>query len=86
VAEDHLVVRAPEPVVAEVVGQPGPLVHAVAGVQVRAADAAAQDAQAHLPLLGRRLGPLLDAQLGVLGDHGSHAADSGTCAPRRGAP
>src|SRR5262249_29773621 len=53
-----------------------PLVEPMAGVQVGATDAAADDLDADLALARYRFGPLGDRQLGVLADDGSYAADS----------
>ena len=73
VAEDDRLVRAAEAVVARARGEVGPVVEAVARVQVRAADAAAQHLEAHLPAPGRGLGPVDDLELGVLADDRAHA-------------
>ena len=67
-------VGAPEAVIAGALGHLRPLVDAVAGVQVRAADAAAQHLDPHLAASRRRLGQIDDLQLRVLAGDGPHRA------------
>ena len=75
-AEDDLIVRAGEAVVAGLLGKVRPLVEAVARVQVRSADPAAQHPQADLPGTRVGLGPVGDGELGVLADDGADGRDS----------
>ena len=72
VPEDHRLLRAAEAVVARALGQLGPVVDAGAGVEVRAADAAAQHGEADLPLRRLGFGPVDDLELGVLADDSPH--------------
>ena len=75
--EDDRLVRAAEAVVAGLRGHVGPVVDPVAGVQVRAADAAARHLDADLAAAGVGLRALLDLELGVLADDGLHATRGG---------
>ncbi len=72
VAEDDLLGRAADALIATPGGDIGPVVAAVLGVEVRAADATAQDAQANLSLGRDWLGELVDPQCIVLADNGPH--------------
>lgn len=76
-AEDDRFIRPAEAVVAGPLGKVGPGVEPVPCVQVRAADAAAQHLETHLPAPGRRLGPLDDLELSVLAADGLHEGAAG---------
>ena len=72
VAEHDRLGRPAEARVPRLLGQVGPGVESVAGVQVGAADAAARHRQTDLPAPRGRLGPLDDVELGVLAHDGLH--------------
>ncbi len=71
VAHDDGLVRAAEAVVAGLGRHVGPVVDAVAGVQVGAADPAPQHLQAQLPRAGVGRREVGDGQLGMLADDGA---------------
>jgi hypothetical protein len=70
VAEHDRLIGASETVVADADGKLGPLIAAVTGMQVRAADPAAQHLDSHLPGSGHGLGALGHLELGALADDG----------------
>src|SRR5438270_4572148 len=76
VAEHDRLVGAGEALVAGLGRHLGPVVHAVARVQVRATDPAPQHPEADLSALGHGLGPVFDPELGVLADNGLHLKNS----------
>src|SRR5207248_9215374 len=73
---DDRLVGTSEALIAGVGRHLGPPVHAVAGVQVRTADSAAQHLQADLSAFRHGLGSILDPELAFLADDRLHRKNS----------